>query len=110
MPQPNDPLIAQLRALMTRRRQSQEGWQSGDELASALGVPPSKCSKLLRQLHREAALEVSRQYRLAIDGVERPVPVYRIKAAPRVAARGDARRVRRVPAGAGTASRKVASR
>jgi hypothetical protein len=103
----HDPLTEKLRTLLTRKGKTDDGWQTRDELARELGIGLSKVGKLLRELFDDNSLESARRLRPAIDGSNRPVPVYRVKPAAVRGPSGANGRVRRVRAGARPSRRKT---
>lgn len=66
-----------LRGALAAKPAQQDG-QTLSELCASLGIGRVKMLQLLRELKGSGKLECYRSTRLAIDGVFRSVPVYRL--------------------------------
>jgi DNA-binding transcriptional regulator LsrR (DeoR family) len=82
----NNDLIDALREAL--RRDAQKGYEgmTRAEIAKAMKISKAKVGTMLTELHESGDLEVQHVYREAIDGISRPVPIYRLKQTPHSAA------------------------
>lgn len=76
----NGDLIDALRDVLERRAEAGNGeGMTKREIQAAMGISATKTKELLISLHAAGMLAAARAYRSAIDGVNRPVPVYSLK-------------------------------
>jgi len=72
-----NPLIDTLRSMQSKRVEN-DGWMSVVEIAGELKVSITIARGMLKEAHKAGRVMVSRQPRVAMDGVFRGVPVYKI--------------------------------
>jgi len=70
-----DEILAELDATPARGVE----WHTAEEFAAAWGVSHRRALQILRKIKLAGRLEAGRGPREAVDGVSRPVQVYRIK-------------------------------
>lgn len=76
---PADFSLDELLAYLRQEPERAEGYYSTAEWAERFGVGNKRMLMLLRQAREAGILKVSREFRMSIDGVERPTPVYRFE-------------------------------